>query len=141
MQPSGNPDSYGIEPAASGGSSGGAPGSSERFVVTIDNGVHVVKITQSDVLDAFEIEQLKGELEAYVASVDGPRIVLDLGLVAHLSSSALGMLVAMKSLTEGNGGGLALCSLRPELMEIFRLTRLDKVLKIHGDASSAVAAL
>ena len=137
-------DAYGIEPndgkPGAGGAAGGA-GGSDRFETHAVDSVHVVRITQSDVLDAFEIEQLKGELETFVTGLPDPRVVLDLGNVAHLSSSALGMLVAMKSSTEGRSGALALANVRPELLEIFKLTRLDKVLAIHDGVDPAVASL
>lgn len=72
---------------------------------------------------------------------DGPqRIVLDLQHVSFLDSSGLGALVfALKHVVQ-RGGRLYLCGVRPAVMSVLRLTRMDRVLKTFESREAAIAA-
>jgi anti-sigma B factor antagonist len=72
---------------------------------------------------------------------DGERkLVLDLGKVEFIDSSGLGAMVSiLKAL--GEKGTLSICSVRPNVMSLFKLTRMDKVFAILPDTSQAVAKL
>ncbi|OWY07789.1 anti-anti-sigma factor [Thioclava sp. F42-5] len=66
-----------------------------------------------------------------------PRVLLDLSKVEFLDSSGLGALVAvMKSLAPDRQ--LELCGLTPNVVKVFRLTRMNSVLPIHADLASAL---
>ena len=54
--------------------------------------------------------------------------------INHLSSAALGMLVTLKSNSDAAGGRLCLSGIQHDLMKIFKLTKLNKVLEIHESA-------
>jgi anti-sigma B factor antagonist len=60
----------------------------------------------------------------------GVRLVLDLGDVEYMSSSALGKLIDLKKTVVGRGGKLRIENLRPDLLEVFRITRLDQFFDI-----------
>lgn len=64
------------------------------------------------------------------------RVVLDLARVTFVDSSGLGAIIsAMKHL--GGDRTLELAGLQPAVVKVFRLTRLDEIVKIHPDAASA----
>jgi anti-sigma B factor antagonist len=67
--------------------------------------------------------------------------VLDFSNVEHLSSSALGMLITLNSRLQDRSGGLCLAHVAAGIGEVFRITRLDRVLHIEPDIASASAAL
>ncbi len=68
------------------------------------------------------------------------RIALDISEVEFIDSSGLSATVwALKRL--GGDGELVIGGARETVMSIFRLTRLDKVLRIFSDKEMAVAAL
>lgn len=75
------------------------------------------------------------------ATRDPPaRVLLDLARVDFLDSSGLGAVVAvMKSLEDGCV--LELCGLRPRVEKVFRLTRMDAVFTIHGEAADVLSGL
>jgi anti-sigma B factor antagonist len=65
-----------------------------------------------------------------------PRIVLDLSRVAFVDSSGLGAIIAaMKHI--GGERTLELAALQPAVAKVFRLTRLDEILKVHAEAAHA----
>ncbi len=60
----------------------------------------------------------------------GMQLVLDLCNIQHLSSAALGKLINLKKKVMGVRGGLRIENLHSDLLEVFRITRLDQVLEI-----------
>lgn len=61
----------------------------------------------------------------------GVQLVLDLCNVEYLSSTELGSLINLKKKVRGLKGRLRIENLRPELLEIFQITRLDQVFDIR----------
>jgi anti-sigma B factor antagonist len=68
----------------------------------------------------------------------GHRLVLDMATVTVLGSMGLGMLVTITKRCRDGGGRLAICGLNPALMELVRLTKLDKFLAIAKDEAQAI---
>lgn len=65
------------------------------------------------------------------------RVVLDLGRVTFVDSSGLGAIIAaMKHL--GPDRTLELAALQLAVAKVFRLTRLDEIVKVHASADDAV---
>lgn len=64
------------------------------------------------------------------------RVVLDLARVNFVDSSGLGAIIAvMKHL--GSDRTLELAGLQPAVGKVFRLTRLDEIVKVHAAADDA----
>ena len=102
----------------------------------------MIRFSRADVLDAHYIEQLGDQIYHHLKTVDAPRVVVDLGNVRHLSSAALGMLIALrKVIVDKQGGKIALANVREELRKVFRITKLDRLMKIHDGTQQAIAAL
>ena len=69
-----------------------------------------------------------------IASLDDRpmrRIVFDFGPVQYLDFAALAELIRFKKKAHGRGVKLTLRSLHPDLLEVFRITRLDQVFSIE----------
>jgi anti-sigma B factor antagonist len=146
IEPKKKPDPYGVEQsgAKKKAESGpaGAGGETARFSAHVQDGVQVIAFEQSSVLDAFEIEQLGDAIYHQIKALEVPKVVIDLGHVDHLSSSALGMLIALrKVVVEKKGGGLAIANVNKDLRSIFKMTRLDKLAKMCDSTEMAVQSL
>ncbi len=90
-------------------------------------------------LDAHAAPGFKDRLAELIQAGHG-RIVLDLEAVEFMDSTGLGALVAcMKRL--GGSGSMALCGAREPVLQVLRLTRMDRVFPITNDAGEAIAAL
>lgn len=90
-------------------------------------------------VDARLAPELKQRLLGLVAA-GHPLIALDLSEVDFIDSSGLGAIVA--ALKQINGqGDLVIVGAKPAVMNLFRLTRMDKVFRMFGAADEAVAAL
>lgn len=88
-------------------------------------------------IDSVVAPQLKVELEQAV--VDAPkRIVLDLSAVEFMDSTGLGVFVSLlKKL--GADGAIAVAGVRPAVLRLFQLTRLDTLFRIVDDVPAARA--
>ncbi|UCD75026.1 MAG: STAS domain-containing protein [Phycisphaerales bacterium] len=101
----------------------------------------MITLAPSEMLDAHYIEKLGDEIYHHVKTIEAPRLVIDLENVRHMSSAALGMLIALKKVTDRQGGRICLANVRDDLVQVFKLTKLHKVLKIHGSIDKAVKSL
>jgi len=106
---------------------------SRHFDVEDVDGISVVEFVGPKV--AHEAgEQLYGLMEG-----EGHRrFVLDFRNVRFLSSNALGILVSFKRKADAAGGTLKLCCLDPDLLDLFRLTNLDRIFAICASRQQAV---
>ena len=67
-------------------------------------------------------------------------ILLNFDGVEFLSSAALNKLILVDKKVKQVGGQLRLCSLRAEILEVFNLTRLNRVFDIRDSESEALKA-
>ena len=82
---------------------------------------------------------LREALEMLLASGQ-ERVILDMLDVGMLDSAGLGEVVACSRRVTKGGGDLKLV-LRGKILDLFRMTRLDRVLDVHDDVDSALEAL
>ena len=101
-------------------------------------GTVVVVEPRESRLDA---QRAVGFKEAMTRLIDGGchQMVLDLAHVEFMDSSGLGAVVAvLKRL--GFHGALVVCAARAPVVELFHLTRMDRVIKLVATRAEAVLA-
>jgi len=102
----------------------------------------VVEFTSPSLMDPIELEQISQQLFKLVDEQDRRRMVLDFEKVQYLSSQAIGMLLGMqKRLASLKKSNLVLCGVGARLMELLRITRLDRVLSVKPSQKEAVRSL
>jgi anti-sigma B factor antagonist len=87
-----------------------------------------------------QIREIGDQLFDTVDSNLNIRLLLDFSKVEYLSSAVLGKLIALHKKVKAEKGELALCSIKPSIQEIFKITKLDKVFTIHENPQKGVAA-
>lgn len=102
------------------------------------NGVTVARLLEKKILDEANIESLGQELFALVDKDGRKKIVLDFTQVEYLSSAALGKLITMHKKTSTAGGKLALCKIQKDILDVFKITQLNKVLTLCADLDEAL---
>ena len=112
-----------------------------RIKVTESGKVTVVTFNDSKIIDEAEIQEFGQELYDLVER-DGPKkIVLNFGNVEFLSSAALGKLIGFDKRVKQHGAELMLSNIRPEIYEVFAITKLTKLFVIKDDEADALAAI
>jgi anti-anti-sigma factor len=69
------------------------------------------------------------------------RLLLDFEELVYISSAGLRMALAVAKRMRAAGGRLALCSLQPQIAEVFAVSGFDTIIDIHPSAESATARL
>lgn len=91
-------------------------------------------------LDSSTGPAFESELLQLISSGTG-RLLLDFSDLVYISSAGLRVvLLAAKRLQSANGR-LALCSLNPQIAEVFRISGFDAIFDIHPSSESALARL
>ena len=112
--------------------------SDRRIDIEEISGVTIAHLLEKKILDEANIDALGQELFALVDKDGRKKIVLDFTLVEYLSSAALGKLITMHKKTSTAGGKLALCSIQKDILDVFKITQLNKVLTLCTDLDDAL---
>lgn len=110
-----------------------------RIEVSQNDDVSRVRFVDHKLIDPTQIQEMGEELNSLVSD-DNPKLLLSFPNVEFLSSGALNKLIIVNNKVKGQGGSLKLCDLRPEILEVFSITRLNKLFDIYDDEDSARAA-
>ena len=108
-----------------------------RVEVSEIGDVTVVRFVDRKILDTANIQELGDELFALVESDNRKSLLLNFSRVEFLSSAALNKLLLLDRAVKKQGGCLKLCSLRPEIQEVFVITRLNQMFDIHEEEADA----
>ncbi len=100
----------------------------------------IVGFTRPDMTDASFITRVGDEIYRIVRPLDKPRIVVDFAQVERLSSATLGMLVALRKVVSKIDGQLRVANVADNLIEIFKMTRLDVTLRVCKTIEAAVGS-
>jgi anti-sigma B factor antagonist len=68
------------------------------------------------------------------------KLLLNFSSVEFLSSAALGKLITLDKRVKAHGGLLKLSNIRPEIFEVFAITKLNRLFDIKEDEADALAA-
>jgi anti-sigma B factor antagonist len=109
-----------------------------RFEESKIGNVLIAKVLESRIT-ADVAARFKEELVGYV-NTGNRAIVLDLSDVTFIDSSGLGALIAsLKGM--GDGGELVLCGARDPVVDMFKLTRMNKVFRLFNSREEAISTL
>ncbi len=109
-----------------------------RLVIHPIRDVTIVNFNESSILDALQVEQIGQELYALVDERACRKIILDFEKVKMLSSSALGVLITLRKKAEKIKGTVVLCAMKPDLLKLFKITKLDKLFKHYDNEAKAL---
>ena len=100
-----------------------------------------VEFSEKHIIDEVVIRAIGNELAKLVDDSPRPRIVISFKGVEHLSSAALGTLITITNRVKAKDGQLRLCDIHPQIMQIFEITKLNRILRIEKDLAAAKASL
>lgn len=100
--------------------------------------ITIAKFIDNKILDETNIQVIGNQLFALVEQDGRKKIVLDFSNVEYLSSAALGKLITMEKKVNAARGKLRLCGIRPDIFEVFAITKLNKVFTICDDQDEAL---
>ncbi len=104
-----------------------------------DGNILIISVVGNIVLE--DTTKLKGFVEKYIEDAEIEGIIINCENVSFIDSSGLGLIVSIYKTLKKMEKKFALTSLADRTMEIFTLTKLDNILTITKDDSSAMEVL
>jgi len=115
---------------------------SPHFIVQPIDKFTVVEFKTPSLMDAMMLEDIGKELYRLVDEEDKRRLILDFEKVQYLSSQAIGIVLTLnKKLTALKNSKFVLCGVGPKLLELLKITRLDRILTIKPTQREALKVL
>ncbi|MCL4196371.1 MAG: STAS domain-containing protein [Phycisphaerales bacterium] len=111
-----------------------------RLRVRKQDQITVVEFVDRNILDEANIAQIGEEIGALVNDDPSPKLLISFANVDHLSSAALGALITINSRIKAKDGQLRLADINSQIIEVFRITRLDRLFQIHPGTREALAS-
>lgn len=100
--------------------------------------ITIAKFIDKKILDENNIQVIGNQLFGLIEEEGRAKIILDFANVEYLSSAALGKLITMEKKVKAAKGKLRLCCIRPEIYEVFAITKLNRLFKICDDQERAL---
>lgn len=113
---------------------------SPRIYVENTAGVTVARLVDSQIVAEDVVLEVEEQLNDLAASHGAEPIVLSFHEVQFMSSTVLAILLRFSRAVSKAGGRLKLCGIGPHLMEVFKITRFDRLFDIHTEEWSAIDA-
>ena len=105
------------------------------------NDVLVVGFGAAKLLDEATIQAVGKELLDVAAGADeGQKVLLSFTGVEFMSSAMLGRLVQFLKTCKQRKIVLKVCGIAPEILEVFKITKLNKMFDIQKDEKTAIAS-
>jgi anti-anti-sigma factor len=104
------------------------------------DGILTIVFEDARILDETKLEQLSRDLMEMLNKTTEERVILDFRNVKFMSSSMLGKLIQINKKAVEFKVKLKFCSIDPEIRQVFKITKLDKVFDIEADEAASRAA-
>jgi anti-anti-sigma factor len=101
--------------------------------------VTVVRFRDQKIIEDINIQELGQEMFRLVEVDNRKKLLLNFSSVDFLSSAALGKLITLDKKVKAHGGMLRLTNIRPEIFEVFAITKLNRLFDIKDDEADALA--
>lgn len=111
-----------------------------RLLIQPIKGCTVVNFQDPNILDTLQIQKIATALYDLVDKQAHRRMLLDFSGVMFISSQAIGVLLTLNKKIKAIKGEVALCGIKPDLMKVFKITRIDKLFKFFDNEKAALDA-
>ena len=96
-----------------------------------------IRILDERLIDPDQLKRLFDDLYALLGKSEQQQVVLDFSGVKFMASSMLAKLVALKKKCDEYRAKLKFSGIAPDILEVFKITKLNKVFDIHPDEAAA----
>lgn len=111
-----------------------------RLAVEDVGDVTVVRFRDQKIIEDVNIQELGKELFRLIEELGVDKLLVNFGSVDFVSSAALGKYITLDKKVKARGKTLKLSNIRPEIYEVFAITKLNRLFDIKDDEADALAA-
>jgi anti-anti-sigma factor len=107
---------------------------SGHLIVQAYDNIVLVQITKDRLLDMPVINAIGAEMIGLLERYPKPSIIIDMAPVAYLSSAMVGKLIGFYKAVIQAKGRLAIAGVRADIMPLFKVTQIDRLIRFYPDA-------
>lgn len=100
----------------------------------------VVYLGHNRIVDQAMIDQIAATLDKLLNKCEQGKMLLNFEGVRFMGSAMLGKLITLNKRCKDLAVHLKLCSIDPQIMQVFKMTKLDKVFDIYDEEGKALSA-
>jgi anti-sigma B factor antagonist len=108
------------------------------LVISTVQGVAVAEIHTTSLLEGPEVENIAQDLLDLVDKRGFDKVIVDFRNVSFLASVMLGKLVMLYKKAKEVDATVVLSGLKPNLLKVFKVTKLDKMMKFSENEDEAL---
>jgi anti-sigma B factor antagonist len=101
------------------------------------DGILTIRIEDDRLVDPSILTRLFDDLNALMNKTTEDRVIVDFSPVEFMASSALGKLVQFQKKSKEYNAKVKLAGICPDIYEVFKITKLNKVFDIAKDEATA----
>lgn len=101
------------------------------------NNITVVRFDNIDRFNALITEPVKEDLKSFFNNT-GTRLILNLEGIKYIDSSGFGVFLSILKTATNSKGIFKICSLNPEVMELFKLLQLHNVFTLYSNLDECI---
>jgi anti-sigma B factor antagonist len=101
------------------------------------DGILTIRIDDDRLVDPSVLSRLFDDLHALMSKTTEDRVIVDFSQVQFMASSALGKLVQFQKKSKEHNAKVKLAGITPDIYEVFKITKLNKVFDIAKDEPTA----
>lgn len=109
-----------------------------KFTFKESNGITIIRI-EGNMLGGPEASELNSELHKLI-DAKKKKVIVDLGGISLMNSSGLGMLIGGVTTMRNAGGDLKIAAAVDKVIQVFKITRIDKVIELHQTVDMAIGS-
>lgn len=98
----------------------------------------VIEFAQRKILEELSIIEIGQELTRLANAFPGRILIVSFANVDHLSSGALGQIIKLREQVARQNGHLILADIRPQIYEVFKITKLNRLFDISETTAEAL---
>lgn len=103
--------------------------------------VTVVRFRNGKIIEDRTVQGVGEELFDLVDRQQRRKLLIDYVGVVFQCAALLGKMITLEKKVKAIGGALKLCNIRPEVYEVFQITKLNRLFDIKVSVADALAAL
>ncbi len=109
-----------------------------RFTAHEEGDVTIIEFTSREKLDYRALDEISLTMYRMLDIQQNLKLLIDLSSVDRITQEFLGMLVNAHRINKLRNGQLRLVGIKSDCLEIFKITKLDRTLKILPDRKAAL---
>lgn len=84
-------------------------------------------------IDHHNAKDIRSQLDRYIISVQPSELAIDFRNVSFMDSSGIGLIIGRYKLMRECGGTLVVCNPQPYIKRVFKLSGIERLVRIAGD--------